>query len=70
MKVIGRITEMDEPSGIGVVSVEHAGNVETTIFRDDCIRAGIAPVVGTRLAYVIGGHARGSTAAIDLERLG
>jgi hypothetical protein len=69
MKTVGRIIEMDEPSGIGTVEAEH-GQIHTTIFADDCRAAGIVPVVGSRLIYTIGGHARGSTAAIDLERLG
>jgi hypothetical protein len=61
---------MDEPSGIGVVSVEHAGNLETTILAADCVKAGIAPRVGSRLAFTIGGLPGGSTGAINLEKLG
>jgi hypothetical protein len=69
MKTVGRIIDMDEPSGIGTVEAEH-GQIHTVIHASDCIAAGIAPIVGSRLIYTIGGHARGSTAAIDLERLG
>jgi hypothetical protein len=69
MKTVGRIIDMDEPSGIGTVEAEH-GQIHTTIFADDCRAAGIAPVVGSRLIYTIGGLPGGSTGAINLEKLG
>jgi|HubBroStandDraft_6_1064221.scaffolds.fasta_scaffold1386396_2 hypothetical protein len=69
MKTVGRIVDMDEPSGIGTVEAEH-GQIHTTIFAEDCRAAGIAPVVGSRLIYTIGAHARTGNGAVGLEKLG
>jgi hypothetical protein len=69
MKTVGRIIEMDEPSGIGTVEAEH-GQIHTTIFAEDLRAAGIAAVIGSRLIYTVGAHARTGNGAINLERLG
>jgi hypothetical protein len=70
MRVIGRIIEMDAPSGIGTVETQ-GSSAQTTIFAADCRAAGIEPRVGARLAYVVGNRPpNGPTAAIELEKLG
>lgn len=70
MKMIGSVVQFDAPSGVGTVRNE-GGGIETTVFAADLTRAGIAPRVGARFAYVIGTTpSSGITQATQIERLG